>query len=139
MCVCVGFFLFFFHWKRIFEGCYCLFMCVFALSLHIQLSREKVVITLICLNPPNMCAYPKLGPEFTTKYVVISVGGVEWFDVRGRCWYWWNCWPSLIKLLFRNIIYSIIYISLHKTTMNIGWLIVKHTQNQIKLKIVYMY
>ena len=37
------------------------------------------------LYPPNMCVYPKPGPEFTAKYVVISVGGVEWFDVRGRC------------------------------------------------------
>ena len=62
----------------------CLFMSVFVLSLNIQLSREKVVITLISLNPPNICAYPKSGPEFTTKYVVISVGGVEWFEVRGR-------------------------------------------------------
>jgi hypothetical protein len=24
-------------------------------------------------------------PEFTTKYVVISVGGVEWFEVGCSC------------------------------------------------------
>ena len=138
MCVC--FFVVFFSTEseslKVFN---CLFMRVFVLSLDIQLWREKVVITLICLNPPNMCVYPKSGPEFTTKYVVISVGGVEWFEVRGRCWYWWNCWPSLIKPLLRSRIYRNIYISLHKTTMNIGWPIVKHTQNQIKLKNVYMY
>jgi len=31
---------------------------------------------------------------------------VQWFEVRGYClfcWYWWNCWPSLVKLSFHNI------------------------------------
>jgi hypothetical protein len=60
-------------------------MHVFVLSLEIHLSREKVVFTLACLTPPNICAYAKPRPEFTTKYIVISVGGVEWFEVRGSC------------------------------------------------------
>ena len=32
---------------------------------------------------------------------------VQWFEVRGEssfCCYWWNCWPSLIKLSFHNAI-----------------------------------
>jgi hypothetical protein len=29
----------------------------------------------------------------------------QWVKVRGGCcfcWYWWNCWPSLFKLLFHQ-------------------------------------
>ena len=29
----------------------------------------------------------------------------QWFKVRGDCsccWYWWNCWPSLLKLSFHK-------------------------------------
>ena len=28
---------------------------------------------------------------------------VKLFEVRGDCWYWWNCWPSLFKLSFHDI------------------------------------
>ena len=32
---------------------------------------------------------------------------VQLFQVRGDClfcWYWWNCWPSLFKLSFHNVV-----------------------------------
>ena len=32
---------------------------------------------------------------------------VQWFEVRGDCWYcwyWWNCWPSLFKLSLEVIV-----------------------------------
>ena len=30
------------------------------------------------------------------------VGGMMWLFI---CWYWWNCWPSLIKLSFHSYLF----------------------------------
>ena len=46
---CVRVFLYFLWTEsKSLKGFYCLFMHIFVLSLEIQLSRENVVITLIC-------------------------------------------------------------------------------------------
>jgi hypothetical protein len=123
LCVCIAVFF----WTES-ECFYCLFIhsCICIVVGYSIIAREccdGLILTL-----PHISVYAKPAPEFTTKYVVISVGGVEWFEVGCSCWYWWNCWRSLIKLSFRNRIYSIIYISLYKTIMHIGWLTVKHIQ-----------
>ena len=50
----------------------------------------------------HFCGCPKSGPGFVTLYVVIFFM-FNCFEVRGGCtfcWYWWNCWPSLLKLSF---------------------------------------
>jgi hypothetical protein len=47
---------------------------------------------------------PCIRPGFPTSYVMVFILFSEW-EVRGDCsfhWYWWNCWPSLIKLSFHK-------------------------------------
>ena len=84
MSVCVCALLYFFLLKvNVFIAC--LYIPVFVLSLDIQLLRENVVMALSCLSLPHSSVYANPAPEFTTKYVVISVGGVEWFEVGCSC------------------------------------------------------
>ena len=82
--VCVCALLYFFGLKvNVFITC--LYIPVFVLSLDIQLLRENLVMALSCLTLPHISVYAKPPPEFTTKFVVISVGGAEWFEVGCSC------------------------------------------------------
>ena len=52
---------------------------------------------ILCPNP---------GPAFplTSAYVTVFFC-IQWFEVRASClfcWYWWNCWPSLLKSSIYN-------------------------------------
>ena len=106
------------------------FYCLFISVLEIQLSEEEGwdsinwfnLTTLLCLsqartwisNPIFCCPFcvlwfevrggchifvpvPSQDPDFKNH--------VQWSEVRGDCLfylYWWNCWPSLCQLSFRN-------------------------------------
>ena len=69
------------------------------LLLDIQLSKGGGggVIQLTDLTQPHFCDCPKPKPGYPTSYLFY----VLWFEVRGDCWYWWNCW-SLFKLSFHK-------------------------------------
>jgi hypothetical protein len=37
---------------------------------------------------------------------------IQWFEVRNDCWfcrYWWNCWPSLLKLSSDSKMFILIF------------------------------
>ena len=60
---------------------------------------------LLTLHHFCVCAKPR--PEFSTSYVMVSFY-VLWFEVKDSysiCWYWWNCWRSLFKLLHNRYLF----------------------------------
>ena len=83
--------------------------------------RGSVWIPLTNLTPPHCCACPKSGPRFPLAYVMVFFC-VQWFEVRKSyffCWYWWNCWPSLLELSFHNSILSLLFIFNYDKAMGV--------------------
>jgi hypothetical protein len=56
-------------------------------SIPIQLSRGEGWHLIKWLNHATFCGCPKLGPGFTTSYVVV-VFRVQWVNARGECSVW---------------------------------------------------
>ena len=66
-------------------------------------NQEEVWEPIYQFNPATFYACPKQEPRFPTSFIVVFYFYVQWFYMRGDfslCWYWWNCWPSLVKFLF---------------------------------------
>ena len=63
--------------------------------------RYKVRIPLTGIMLSHSITCPKPWPRFPVPCV--DAFFVKRLEVKGGysfCWYWWNCWPSLFKLLF---------------------------------------
>ena len=56
-------------------------------------------------NPIHICSCPKPVPWILNIICCCPPFCVMWFKVRGNCWYWWNCSPSLFNLSFHNLRY----------------------------------
>jgi hypothetical protein len=84
---------------------YCLFISV--LSLEIQLSRRGGLgsinrfssATFVCMSQAKTWVSNTI---YRGLFVCSVVGGMMWLFI---CWYWWNCWPSLIKLSFHSYLF----------------------------------
>ena len=62
---------------------------------NVSRKLKKGVVVIPCHEP---------GPGFLTWYVVV------FFFMRDDwyfCWYWWNCWASLLKRSFRVMIINV--------------------------------
>jgi hypothetical protein len=49
--------------------------------------------TCFCLSPDSL---------WISNAISRCLYCTQWFEVRGVCSLWWNCWPSLFKLSFHN-------------------------------------
>ena len=69
-------------------------------SVEIHINRFNTATFFCCLKP---------GPEFPTSNMSLSFFcSISWVrDDCPFCWYWWNCWPSLIKPSFQNVHHEI--------------------------------
>ena len=88
-------------------GLFIVCICISVGDQYFQYGR--VLIPLIVLTPPHVCACRRIGPEWPTSYAMVSFN-VQWSLVRSKCsfcWYWWNCWPSLFKLIVHEGIRSV--------------------------------
>jgi hypothetical protein len=80
------------------ESFFLLFVSV--LPLEIQLSRGEGGNSITQLTQPHFCVCPKPGHGFSKPYVVVFyiLNALWWDNIILICWYWWNCWPLLIRL-----------------------------------------
>ena len=78
---------------------------LFLSFLHICIAVEDPS-TGKCWNPinrfsqPHCCPCRKLGHGFWSACCGLFC--VQSVKMRGDCWYWGNCWPSLFKLYLHN-------------------------------------
>jgi len=91
-------------------GCFSLsfvYLFIYLLSLEIKLSRREcwdhinrfISVTFVCLSQARTCI---------SNVTCCGFFYVQWVKVGcdcSFCWHWWNCWPSLFKLSFRNYVY----------------------------------
>jgi hypothetical protein len=55
--------------------------------------------------------FPIQDSDFTRNMSVYF--WIQWMQRSGECrlcWYWWNCWPSLLKFYFRGVIFFIVVV-----------------------------
>ena len=86
------------------------------LPLAIQLLRVWG-FQLTGLNLPHFSQEP----GFPTSYDVCRGSlCIQWFEESNLslCWYWWNCWPPLLKLSFRSI--TLLKFAIFCTCPNLG-------------------
>ena len=53
------------------------------------------------LSLPHLCDYQD---RTWISNIMLYFVYVLWFEARGGCLFWWNCWPALFELFFHKII-----------------------------------
>jgi hypothetical protein len=83
------------HWSQNNQvQVYCLFLSV--LSLKIQLSRGEGWNPFNLFNPTTSLCLSQ------DRAWISNVISLFMFNDCSFCWYWWHCWPSLIKFSFNK-------------------------------------
>ena len=87
------------------------FFYIFHLNLYCRWrsnyqKRGDVGISLTDLTPPDFAWCPKLGTGLPTSchtfFFEFKYNGLRW-RCMSFCWYWWNCWLSMFKLIFLSL------------------------------------
>ena len=74
---------------------------LFVVDPNIKTRRVRIALSDLSATPCWTCHYCT-GLWFSCLGLLY----VQWFKVTDDCsfyWYWWNCWPSLIKTSLYNI------------------------------------
>jgi hypothetical protein len=97
-------------WSFWVEANLCRFFLLFAYITiavgEIQLSRGEGCDPINRFYPARLLCLSMPVPGFPTSHFMVFIC-VWWVKVRvycSFCWYWWNCWPSMLKLSFHNFI-----------------------------------
>ena len=95
-------------------------MCnVFLLVVYIGISVGEQIIKRVVVMM-SLTGWSPQQPLLCLSYVRTSIINIicrgllyiQWFEVRNDCWfcrYWWNCWPSLLKLSSDSKMFILIF------------------------------
>jgi hypothetical protein len=72
-----------------------LFVCITVVDSIIKM--DMVHISLTSIYPSHFYACPK---PWLVVFLVWSVSSFKMGDDCSLCWYWGNCWPSLLNIFF---------------------------------------